>query len=244
MQYKNAPIQEAVFDIRVDRVGNSAIESYETYGKRNYPEYPTQEKRVLMGGSFKVNKDNLPPKISSTHSVTGVIFSQTNGHKKIQFRRDGYTFNLLKPYSNWNEFSNLAFKFWGDYKAYVKPQKITRIALRYINRVELPLRDNFDFDHYFNNVPKIPSSLEQKFNRFFLQMQVPCNNSGVYANITQTFDNPINEFLPFIIDIDVFMDKLIDPNENLRTHFDELRTFKNSIFESLVTDNTRSMFNK
>jgi uncharacterized protein (TIGR04255 family) len=242
MQYKNAPIQEAVFDIRVDQVANSDINFYESYGKENYSDYSLQEKRVRMGGTFRIAKD-LPPEMNSTQSALGVIFSQTNGNKKIQFRKDGYTFNMLRPYTNWQEFSDLSLKYWTDYRNNIKPNKITRVALRYINRIDLPLTGDFDFDDYFNNVPKIPSSLEQKFNRLFLQMQVPCNSSGVYANITQTFDNPTNENLPFIIDIDVFKEAGIQADEDLRSHFDELRNFKNGIFESLITDKARTIFN-
>jgi uncharacterized protein (TIGR04255 family) len=242
MQYKNAPIQEAVFDIRVDQVANSDINFIESFGKEHFPEYSLQQKRVMMGGTFKIAKD-LPPEMNSSQSVLGTIFSQPDGNKKIQFRKDGYTYNMLKPYTNWEEFSDLSLKYWEDYRSNIKPNKITRIALRYINRIEVPLVEDFDFDNYFNNIPKIPSTLEQKFNRLFIQMQVPCDNTGINANITQTFDNPVENKLPFIIDIDVYKEITIQSSEELRGHFNELRNYKNEIFESLITDKTRELFN-
>jgi uncharacterized protein (TIGR04255 family) len=242
MQYKNAPIQEAVFDIRVDQVANSDINAYESYGKANYVEYSKRERRVVMGGVLKLTSD-LPPELNSSQAVLGVIFSQPSGNKKIQFRRDGYTFNMLKPYTNWQDFSDLSIKYWEDYRTNVKPNRITRVALRYINRIELPVTEDFDFDDYFNNMPQIPSSLEQKFSKLFLQMQVPCDSLGIYANITQTFDSLVDDNkLSFILDIDVFKEDSIDTSDNLRKYFDKLRNFKNSIFESLITDKTRSIF--
>lgn len=243
MRYQNAPIQEAVLDIKVTGVKNPDVTSYIEFGRSNLKDYPIQETRVRHGGSFKFT--TTVSEVKSSSSINSIIFSPDKGsNKKIQFRKDGYSFNMLKPYSNWEEFSMLALKYWEQYKEIAQPSHIERIGVRYINRIELPLDDEFDFDHYFNNAPKIPSILEQKYKRFFLQMEIPCNDAGIYAIITQTFHQPHEQDkLNFIFDIDVF-NNIDKPNTYLvQKDFNELRDFKNKIFEDIITNKTRGLFN-
>lgn len=51
---------------------------------------------------------------------------------------------MLRPYSNWEDFSTAAFNYLEKYIALAKPLLITRIGLRYINRVDLPSENRWD----------------------------------------------------------------------------------------------------
>ena len=241
MLYKNAPIQEAVFDIRVTTVLNQDITSYENLGKAFLQGYPKEEKVIKVVGAINVSQEKQ--NVLSTPTVLGSIFSNESGSRKIQIRKDGFTFNMLRPYTKWEDFSSQAFHYWRIYKENVRPLSVNRIALRYVNKIDLPLKD-LDFDHYFKNVPKIPEGLPQIFNGFFLQMQIPCDTtSGINANITQTFQNQGSESIPFLLDIDVFKIIVDDTKADLNTEFEKIRNFKNLIFERAITDKTRSLFN-
>ncbi len=242
MTYNNPPIVEAIFDIRVNNTEISNLSQIEELKNSILKDFPIANKRINFEGKIELNTkdDNL----SSSHqtNATGFIFSNKVNNRKIQFRTDGYTCNFLKPYTNWSEFSELAFLYWDKYKEFAEPSAVTRIALRFINKIEIPLKE-FKFETYLNNVPRIPKSFPQTFHRFFNQMQIPCGYKNTEAIISQTFENPESNYLPYIMDIDVFHQIIMLANEDFHKEFDQLRIFKNRIFEDLITDKTRELFN-
>lgn len=241
MTYNNAPIQEAVFDVRVKRVENISIEYYESLKETALLEYPNTKKKLEVSGKFKFEKNEFITQQGAPIEI-GVIFTNGNGNRKIQFRKDGYTFNQLRPYSNWEDFSEEAFKYWNIYKEEIKPSSIKRIASRFINKIDLPLKDNLNLEKYFKNIPKQPSVFKQGFDSLFLRMQGPCNTDGFTASINCNFNKPENDKLPFILDIDVFGLRDYPIDQKLKTEFLTIRNIKNNIFESFITDKTRNLF--
>jgi uncharacterized protein (TIGR04255 family) len=122
------------------------------------------------------------------------------------------------------------------------PNNVVRIALRFINKIEIPL-PIVDFQHYILNMPPIPSCLPQIFTTFFMQVQVPSNDKYRNIIITETIEPEIEGMLPFILDIDVFQElNLQNSTNSIISNFEELRKIKNEIFENCITDKTRALF--
>lgn len=242
MKYNNPPIVEAVFDIRVSNTQIHDVREIESLKNTLLSEFPISNKRVNFQGKIELNVKEDKISSSGASNISGYIFSNKENNRKIQFRTDGYTCNLLNPYSNWSEFSRLGHKYWKVYKDYAKPDVITRIALRYINKIELPL-ENLNFEDFLKSVPIIPTSMPQTFDNYFLQMNILCDHKDVKARISQTFENSESNYLPFIIDIDVIHHLIIPSADSLEQEFNKLREIKNKIFEDLITDKTRELFN-
>jgi hypothetical protein len=57
----------------------------------------------------------------------------------FQARLNGFTFSRLPPYVDWESFRTEARRLWDLYRAVANPIAPTRIAVRYINRLDLPL---------------------------------------------------------------------------------------------------------
>lgn len=241
MQYKNAPIQEAVFDIRVKKVSNTEIRYYESLKDSVLSDFPNTERKVHFAGRYRFEKRDLITE-HSTPQEMGVIFTNKEGNKKVQFRKDGFTFNHLKPYPNWDNFSEEAFKYWEIYKNEIEPHSVDRIALRYINKIDLPLTDDLNFHEYFQNIPQLPEPLNKGYLGLLLRFKAPCSVGDFIANVTSKFEKPDDNFLPFILDIDVFALRDFSIDENLKEEFSLIRENKNNIFESLITDKTRNLF--
>lgn len=241
MIYPKALIQEAVFDIRVNKVKNIDLESYIALANHELKDYSNVEKKFTLTSKLKFDskKQDLSTE-NKKKNFTGVVFSKDDDNIKIQFRKDGFTLNMLKPYSNWDEFSSLAYKYWDVYRESIKPANISRIALRYINRIELPLQD-LKFDTYFKSIPKLPSVFENSYQDFLIRTVSRSRKSGNPAILIRRIDKPENTFLPFIIDIDVYKDKNINQS-NIKKDFEVMREDKNDIFESLITDELRKSF--
>ena len=187
MKYKNAPIKEAVFDIRVEGISKPAklIDNIHEQIKDLFPKI---RKRIDFQSQLEI-RDEKQYYNQQGSQLTGFIFTSQDETRQVQFRNNGFTFNMLKPYTDWSDFSNEAFRLWEIYKNDTKPKKIERIALRYINRIEIPIPFE-NFQAYLNYVPPIPSCLPQKFSNFFLQMHVPCEQKDMTAILTETIEKP------------------------------------------------------
>lgn len=241
MTYPKAPIKEAVFDVSVDRVENTDINSYESLSENELTKFPKTERKVQFSGKLKF--DTTKPNVTSEgneRNILGIIFSNSNSNIKIQFRKNGYTLNMLEPYTSWNDFSSIAFKYWEIYKKRMKPNKINRIGLRYINEINLPLK-SISLNEYLKFMPEIPNVLKIDYSNLFLKLKSNCKDSENDAIIIRTFNKPKENILPFILDIDVYEHGEL-AEKKIKDKFEVMRNDKNNIFESLITDKTRNLF--
>jgi len=241
MNYPNAPIREAVFDIRIDKLTINDVNELLSIKEIISKDFPFEKKKHSFTGLFQFVPDK--PIESKTHSdLTGFIFLSEDQTSQLQISFDGFTLNVLKPYENWDLHFDVFIKNWTFYNEQFKPGNITRIATRFINRIEIPLPlDNFQ--DYILNMPPIPNCLPQTFANFFMQTQVPCKDGFRNVVITETIEPINNSTLPFILDIDVFQElKLSNSIESLTQNFFEIRNIKNEIFESCITYKTRELF--
>lgn len=243
--YKNAPIKEAVFDIRIKEKHLPNIEVLRRIPTELTERYPITKIRNRLHGQFTVGKDAQ----SFTKSLPeGYIFSNRENNKLFQFRINGYAYNILKPYSNWEDFSNEAFKIWQLYKSLIGDFEIELLALRFINRIEIPLPIT-SFDDYLTYVPPIPNSLPKILSRFFMQVEIPLEKFGTNVILTETIEqvedfNKDSKRLPFLLDINCLKQIHGSLTESqLIEAFSELRNIKNDIFENCITDNARKLFN-
>lgn len=239
MTYPNAPIVEAVFDVKVSNTIIVNPSTFEQFAKTELKEFPISNKRQNV--NVRIDNSRGTGQIGKTTNLLGYIFSNIQGNRKVQFRLDGYSFNMLRPYSNWDEFSSSAFNHLQKYLALAKPLAITRIGLRYINRIDLPF-ENQEFESYIKYLPPVPAGLPKKFEKYFFQMQIPSEDGLSKAVISQTFEQEENGRIPFIIDIDVFQDDRIRASDSLVERFNSLRNLKNRIFEDLVTEDCKQFF--
>lgn len=241
MSYNKAPIREAVFDVRIDRLNINDISELQEFKSVVINDFPIEKKKHNVTGMFQFSPEQLLE--SKAHSdLTGYIFLSHDSTRQIQVRIDGFTLNILKPYENWNEHFEIFKKYWTHYNLMFKPDNITRIATRYINRIEIPLPFN-SFQEYVVNMPPIPNCLPQSFANFFMQIQVPSGSENRHVVITETIEPVEKNTLPFILDIDVFQEHNLKNNlDDLVKEFNELRNIKNEVFENCITDKTRSLF--
>jgi len=241
MKYKNPPIKEAIFDIRIDSLGKPLLDEIEKIHLLILKDFPNKKKQINVTGKFEL-KEGTPVRNETGSAVRGFIFSSVNNCLQVQFQLDGFTLNMLKPYSEWDEFSTEAFRLWKIYQDNFEPNAISRIALRYINRIEIPFPFG-DFQEYISNMPPIPACLPQTFQNFFMQIQVPCDTVGTGIVLTETIEPLVKNFLPFILDIDAYKtDNISKDIETLKANFDSLRDLKNQVFEKCITEKTQKLF--
>lgn len=240
--YPNAPITEALIDIRIESPKNVTLEKLENVFDSIKDTFPIKKQSLTCSTGFtKSSNGNLIP-IPPSEEINGFHFTTQDGKKIVQFRLDGFTFNKLKPYENWDNFRDEGKELWNLYFEIVKPIKIIRIALRYINQIGIPLPFK-NLEEYILTLPKMAPNIPPVSN-FFIQLTVPNAEIESTAIIIQTIKGPLTtEKLPFILDIDVFkLQTYTENNSQMWDEFEKLRIFKNDIFLNILTDKTKELF--
>jgi len=239
--FPNAPITEAVIEILVQLSKNITINDLIKCHDSLKDRFPEVVEQKLSKAGFQLGKraSTLP----SEESTIGYLLKSSQDKKVVQSRLNGFAFSKLKPYENWKRFCAEANELWKVYREIVNPRKITRISLRYINRIEVPYPFK-DFNEYILTNPQIAPNLPQAVSTFFMRLEIPNYDILAKAILIQTMEQPTQDKkLPLILDIDVMREnEYIRNMDDVWADFESLREFKNEIFFNSITDKTKELF--
>ncbi len=245
-EYNQPPITEAIIDLRVVPCPNLSLGTLKQLSEESDKEYPNIKPMIEATGTIHV-EPGVGTSASAKHKQTGYRATSTDGKYVCQRQLEGFTFSRLAPYKGWKSFRNLAKTMWNAYRI-VAPQSVTRIAARYINRIDIPIPTNgqpIELKDYFRTGPEISPELPQAISGFFMQVHLPQDDISAQVIINQAIVPPPNpDIISVILDIDLFRDhSLPDSEEAIWNHIEEFHDRKNSLFESCITDSTRGLFN-
>lgn len=236
-----APIIEAVIDIRVKVREDLKVEQFNSIYDAVSVQYPDKKERYKWESKFEFKKGE-PPISTGAETVDGYFFTSADQKQIFQTRVDGFTLSKLKPYETWECFRDEAYRLWQKYKAVASPE-ITRVALRYINKMEFPLPIG-DFSDYLTAAPVVPNDLPQGVSSFLTRVVIHEPSIDAAAIITQALEQIVNpNILPIILDIDVFKQKAEGISEEEAWGIlEKLRHFKNNIFFKSITEKAKELF--
>jgi len=234
---RNAPILEALVDIRVKQNPKIKLDDLDSAYDLIAKSYP--DKKIGKEVKVVLGTDKLPTE-KETYPI-GFKYSSNDGRQVVQFRLDGFTFSRLKPYQDWERLRDEARRLWDIYHTISKPELITKLALRYINKINLPLTEN-DLDEYFTVSPKAPQSLPQYVSSFLSRIVLHEPSNEFIAIISQVLEGAEADSFPIFLDIDVFKEARDGFNINqIWPILERLRDFKNKIFFESITEKTKEM---
>ena len=241
--FPNPPITEALIDIRVQLPGNVSLADLENLHTQIKHGYPDKKTRNRWEGTLELKGEKEPLKTIRSQ-IDGYLFSTPDGKQVAQYRLDGFTFSRLRPYSQWEDVYREAARLWDIYRTETKPLLVTRLAVRYINSIEIPSK-SFDYDDYFTAAPKIPQGLPQLLQHFFTRLVIPFPEQGAVAIVMQTpsdKQDPVNSAT--LLDIDVFAEvkNLSAEDARIDEIFGNLRKIKNDVFFNSITEKTKELF--
>lgn len=239
-RYPNAPITEALIDLRVKMPKGTTVEDLEKIHAAEKSAYPAKKQRRLVSGQMQIGEA-----VSASADVKdlGFVFTSKDKKQVFQARLDGFTMSRLAPYESWSVFCEEARRLWNQYCTVVKPEKIVRLAVRYINRLDLPLPVS-ELSDYLRTVPEISRDLPQGLAGYFLNLQIPMEDMKSTLLINETIIEPAEpNVVSIVLDIDLYQDCEVPQDEDgIWEAFERLRTRKNQVFESSITDRTRELF--
>lgn len=158
-----APIVEGLIDIRVERSAGATIAAIKTVCDELAFEFPSRQEMRLVVAQINISPESTDSSLTTGDAPGGIILRSADGKWVVQYRLDGFTVSRLQPYGTWDELKAKASALWAKYSEAAKPTKVVRVALRFINRVLLPIGESFEK----TNWKKYESRSAYKMSSFF-----------------------------------------------------------------------------
>jgi uncharacterized protein (TIGR04255 family) len=238
MKYKRAPITEAVVELRFAQPQPQDV--LEKTADLVAKDYFYDELEQTVNFSLEANK----AKVETLWE--GKKLSSLDRADIVFFRRTAFVCSRLAPYTGWEDFIPRAQKAWTLYRKNAGLTDIARIGLRYVNRIDIPVRDGeiIKIDDYLNYVPRSPEALSQPMTTFLVQSNRPLGADDCsVALLSTSVPSPLISTLSFALDLDVYREVDVPKREDdLWALINRMREHKNFIFESCVTDRARALF--
>ena len=241
-RFPKAPITEALLDIRASLPAGTSLDTLARLQEPLRERYPTRRERRSWEGMLQMGPGGAIEMRQKAGGVDGYLLVSADGRQLVQARLDGFTFNRLRPYGAWSAFRDEARETWKRYSDLARPEGVSRIALRYLNRIEIPTTAT-DFKEYVLTTPEIAPGLPQGLTGFLMRLIIPMERFEAMAIITETIEPSRQDVIPLILDIDVFVEKPFRPDSSeIWETLETLRECKNTVFFRSVTDRAKELF--
>jgi uncharacterized protein (TIGR04255 family) len=223
-----SPLKEALVDIRLrEELPASVLPKF-----RAPKGFPIANE--IRHGRFQLKLDKDAPiqgKVVAEETL-GWRYDKEDSSEVVQLRRNGLTYSILKNYPGWAVLREAARDAWRDYLTVSGPVNASRLAVRYINAINIPL--GADYDEYLTTGPRVPKSVPPIVTSFMQRVLVPFEEDAATAIFTQTLETPV---AAAILDIDVFAECSLDgAAAEIWSRLEKLRGIADRIFFSSLTE--------
>jgi uncharacterized protein (TIGR04255 family) len=240
--YKEPPITEAVIEIRFATPIEAAhLTEISTDFRSLYPyEQQVTDVRVHL----------FLPSPQQGATTAGTV--ERPGHRLTSLDQteilllwpDMLVFSQLAPYPGWDTFFERFRRDWTLSKKLTGYRKISRIGVRYINRIDIPAPGPVvQHEQYLNIYPHMPDVFPS-LQGYAVQSQVPLPDIGSMLTVNSaSVPSPILGHAAFLVDLDIAKEN--DPPQNDEAIYEFLhrvRIKKNEIFEACITPHARELF--
>ena len=240
----HAPITEALIDIHVTpREGltfadlKSAIDALD-FGY--YVKNPISEGTF----AFSLAPDGQRSQTVAEAAQIGLRLHSADEKYVAQFRLAGFTLSRLPPYEKWGNLLEEAQRLWAIYVERLAPRRVVRIATRFINNLQLPLKTGESFQTYMHKFVDVPEEAPQAVEAFFQRFHLVDSSSDARVILTLALDGMLAPgSAPVILDVDAFTGADINPTDReLWTILERLRELKNRSFFGTITERAAELY--
>lgn len=235
----NAPIREGLVDIQFEPT--VSMETLQVFASAVKAEFAEQTTVWQQAFGFQVGPDGTA---AGQQERSSVGLRLADKERVLIVRTNGFTYSRLPPYQDWHELRASAKLLWDTFLEIVRPETVTRTAVRYINVLPLPMGTE-DFSVFLNASPVVPDALPQGLASFLQRVIMVDPEGNRQAIVTQALEDsqPTEGRVNVILDIDAIRPKrLASISEEVWSGLDTLRDFKNDIFFEHITERTAELF--
>ncbi len=246
-QLDDAPIIEAVVDIDCDMPSDFTLAAVEAEATNRFLDaYPETKKSFLQQQQIQFRPQE-PPQVTATQALRALQFFSGDSLQLVQVRSNGYSFNRLRPYSSLDDYLPEIQRTWQLFVELAAPVQVRKIALRYINRILLPMEaGRVPLDRYLRLGPRLPEEHEFTYLGFLNQYSAIEPGSGNALTITLTSQPMEQQGLPLIFDIETRREFGAQPGnwDELKKVILSLRKLKNRVFKRTLSEECLMLFRR
>jgi len=244
--YRNPPIAEAICEVELapgdDKWNISYPWLFYEKIKNTYTGTPREQKLLRLESSPKksLEKDTPPPRILEQQSKTQFPLEDDTG--LVAVAPYLLSAHVKEPYPGWDVFRARIAEAIKEYLIITKLNGIRRVGLRYVNKIMIP-EPRPNLADYFTTPPALildglPVDNFHNHNEYIYQDE-PIR---VVLNFARAESPP--EVSAYLLDIDLIWQWPAEPLpiESTMNRIDELRRRERIVFEKLITDRSRGLF--
>lgn len=240
----HAPVTEALIDLQVTpRDGLTFAELKSAIDEANFGYYV---KNPISEGTFafKLAPDGQPPQTAAKATPVGLRLHSADEKYVAQCRLAGFTLSRLPPYEAWTNLLEEARSLWTIYVDRLAPTRVVRVATRFINNLQLPLKTGESFQTYVHKLVDVPEEAPQAVESFFQRFCLVDSASGARVILTLALEGmPAAGPAPVILDVDAFTGANFNPmDRELWTVLERLRELKNRSFFGTITERAAELY--
>jgi uncharacterized protein (TIGR04255 family) len=210
------------------------------------PDFGYYVKNPISEGifGFMLTADGKKPQTTAESAQIGLRLHSHDEKYVAQCRLSGFTLSRLPPYEEWENLIRETKRVWAAYTERLAPKRVTRVATRFINNLQLPMDSGASYQKYLLKLVDVPDKAPQAVASFLQRFLLVDVESDAHIILTLALDKtPPGERAPVILDIDAFkMTNLELPNQNIWDILDGLRELKNRCFFSTITEATAELY--
>ncbi|MGB8982655.1 MAG: TIGR04255 family protein [Anaerolineales bacterium] len=257
-KYKNAPIEEAMCEFTFATEGVAAQWDLTLPGRvqqhhalKDVYNAPSRQQQVQQFVADQT-EPNATTNISLSSALLRVLIPTTNNKAVLGIGSNTLSISSLRDYEGWTAFRPRISTALGAYEEVAKPQEITRINLKYINRIIAPKPEAITASEYLDDISpyreaKIETTgelLKASLTAYHYRKEYTSQNN-VKIFVTQATLQPADpKNSEFLLDIETVWDRqpitdFVEAMEKVEL----LHAMEGAIFESFITDAARSLFN-
>jgi len=229
-----APITEALIDIQ-GFFGDSSdpkelLELFENCHKQFAESLPKKSQRFAR----KILLSQSNKNIQSVDTQLGFHFTDDQNKKVLQYRTNGFSMSHLPQYKNWDTLVKDARTYWKIYKNLRTDFVVNRLAVRYINAIEVPY-PLINYEQYVKGIEVPPglnscNSIKSFTNQVLWSVDDPVANVNLIRALQKAKKD--SSSTKVVVDIDVFR-PILEIGSDSEEIWDILKTFgnlKNKVF--------------
>lgn len=242
--YKRPPILEAVIDVQFKTALKNVV--FNKFCKKLAKKYPVvNEVYRDIGIVVEISKD-----VTKAHALdnrtTGSRFESHDSEWVIILYPKQFSFIRLAPYIGWDKFLDEFKAFWKIFKQVSDSKALSRLAVRYVNRIDIPLDkgvNSINIADYLNVGVNTPEDIIIDGYETVFKVNVDESYSAIVRTATDT--QAIPKTAALLLDVDLFTyNSLSQKDEGIYEQLLQLRDKKNELFEKFITPKSRELFDR
>lgn len=241
-EYKNAPIEEAIVEFRFapgsewDLTIPGKLHQHPAI-RDVYPGKPRTQR--ILQGKLEATAGQ-PAAFNFQEGVGRIQLVDADAKRLVSLGPDLLSVHVLRPYEGWDKFRPRANFALTAYREVAGVNSMSRIGLRYVNKIVVPVRE-FELYDYFNCAPPSPEGLPEQMASFLTRVEYVYNDGRKLIVTFASIEAPQGASA-FLLDLDGVWEGQGIPIDAAMSIVDELHGRVGAAFERLITDKLRGVF--